>query len=74
MSRQRIQKNAKGQECRLCGVPGPSLWEGEKIVGTIIAVTAAAGMGGTGLGGLAAYLFRRGTDRTVSVLLSFAAA
>ena len=73
MSRQRIQKNAKGQECRLCGVPGPSLWEGEKIVGTIIAVTAAAGMGGTGLGGLAAYLFRRGTDRTVSVLLSFAA-
>jgi len=30
-------------------------------------------MGGTGLGGLAAYLFRRGTDRTVSVLLSFAA-
>ena len=43
-------------------------------MGTIIAVTAAAGMGGTGLGGLAAYLFRRGTDRTVSVLLSFAAA
>ena len=42
-------------------------------MGTIIAVTAAAGMGGTGLGGLAAYLFRRGTDRTVSVLLSFAA-
>ena len=30
-------------------------------------------MGGTGLGGLSAYLFRRGTDRTVSVLLSFAA-
>ena len=42
-------------------------------MGTIIAVTAAAGMGGTGLGGLSAYLFRRGTDRTVSVLLSFAA-
>ena len=42
-------------------------------MGTIIAVTAAAGMGGTGLGGLAAYLFRRGTDRTVRVLLSFAA-
>lgn len=40
-------------------------------MGTIIAVTAAAGM--EDRAGAWPYLFRRGTDRTVSVLLSFAA-
>lgn len=39
----------------------------------MMAVTAVAGMGGTGLGGLAACLFRRDSSRTVSLLLSFAA-
>jgi ZIP family zinc transporter len=36
-------------------------------------VTAAAGIGGTGLGGGAACLLRRQSDRAVSLLLSFAA-
>jgi len=39
----------------------------------IVLITALAGMGGTGLGGLAACLFRRDSSRTVSLLLSFAA-
>lgn len=40
---------------------------------TAIWVTAAAGIGGTGLGGAAACLLRRDSDRVVSLLLSFAA-
>lgn len=36
-------------------------------------VTAVAGVGGTGTGGLTACLFRRDSERTVSLLLSFAA-
>ena len=39
----------------------------------VLLVTAAAGIGGTGLGGLAACLFRRDSSRVVSLLLSFAA-
>ena len=39
----------------------------------ILAITALAGMGGTGLGGAASCLFRRDSSRTVSLLLSFAA-
>ena len=39
----------------------------------LIGITALAGMGGTGLGGLVACLFRRDSSKTVSLLLSFAA-
>lgn len=42
-------------------------------LGTVVLVTAAAGIGGTGLGGGAACLIRRESDRMVSLLLSFAA-
>lgn len=41
--------------------------------GTAVCVTAAAGIGGTGLGGAAGCLLRRDSDRMVSLLLSFAA-
>ena len=40
---------------------------------TPLLVTAAAGVGGTGLGGLLATLFRRESGREASLLLSFAA-
>lgn len=40
---------------------------------SIIWITALAGMGGTGLGGLVSCLFRKDSGRTVSLLLSFAA-
>lgn len=40
---------------------------------SIIWITALAGMGGTGLGGLVSCLFRKDSSRTVSLLLSFAA-
>ena len=43
------------------------------MLGQVLLVTAAAGIGGTGLGGGAACLFRRDSSRTVSLLLSFAA-
>ncbi|MBQ3372106.1 MAG: ZIP family metal transporter [Oscillospiraceae bacterium] len=36
-------------------------------------MTALAGIGGTGLGGAVAYMFRKDSDKTVSLLLSFAA-
>ena len=39
----------------------------------IIWITALAGMGGTGLGGLVSCLFRKDSSKTVSLLLSFAA-
>ena len=39
----------------------------------IIAITALAGMGGTGMGGLLSCLFRKDSSKTVSLLLSFAA-
>lgn len=39
----------------------------------IVWITAAAGMGGTGLGGVVSCLFRKDSSRTVSLLLSFAA-
>ena len=44
-----------------------------KGLGTVLLVTAAAGMGGTGLGGAAACLLRRDSSRMVSLMLSFAA-
>ena len=43
------------------------------MLGKVIWVTALAGMGGTGLGGALACCFRRDSERTVSLLLSFAA-
>lgn len=43
------------------------------ILGRVLLVTAAAGIGGTGLGGLVSCLLRRDSSRTVSLLLSFAA-
>lgn len=43
------------------------------LLGKVVLITAAAGMGGTGLGGLVSCLFRRDSSRTVSLLLSFAA-
>ena len=39
---------------------------------TLIKVTALAGIGGTGLGGIIGALFKRDSVRTVSLLLSFA--
>lgn len=39
----------------------------------LIGITALAGIGGTGLGGLVACLFRKDSSKTVSLLLSFAA-
>lgn len=39
----------------------------------IVGITALAGVGGTGLGGLVACVFRKDSDKTVSLLLSFAA-
>ena len=39
----------------------------------LIGITAIAGVGGTGLGGVVSCLFRRDSDKTVSLLLSFAA-
>ena len=44
----------------------------EQLV-TLIKVTALAGMGGTGLGGIIGALFKRDSVKTVSLLLSFAA-
>lgn len=42
------------------------------MIWNIIWITALAGMGGTGLGGLVSCLFRKDSSRTVSLLLSFA--
>ena len=42
------------------------------MLGMIILVTAIAGVGGTGLGGVIAALFRRDSSRLVSLLLAFA--
>ena len=39
----------------------------------LIGITAAAGVGGTGLGGAVACLFRKDSSKTVSLLLSYAA-
>lgn len=43
------------------------------MIWNIVWVTALAGMGGTGLGGLVSCLFRKDSSKTVSLLLSFAA-
>ena len=43
------------------------------MIWSVIGITALAGMGGTGLGGLISCLFRKDSDKTVSLLLSFAA-
>ncbi|WP_298033608.1 ZIP family metal transporter [uncultured Dysosmobacter sp.] len=43
------------------------------MAGEVFWVTFLAGVGGTGLGGVAGGLFRRESERTVSLLLSFAA-
>jgi ZIP family zinc transporter len=42
-------------------------------IGWIVLITAIAGVGGTGLGGVVACAFRRDSSKTVSLLLSFAA-
>ena len=39
----------------------------------LVGITAIAGVGGTGMGGVIACLFRKDSDKTVSLLLSFAA-
>ena len=43
------------------------------IVATLILTTAIAGVGGTGLGGLVGAMLQKESNRTVSLLLSFAA-
>ena len=43
------------------------------MIWSIIGITALAGMGGTGMGGLVSCLFRKDSNKTVSLLLSFAA-
>lgn len=42
------------------------------VIGTLIAVTAIAGVAGTGLGGLVGAMLQKDSNRTVSLLLSFA--
>ena len=39
----------------------------------LVGITALAGVGGTGMGGVVACMFRKDSDKTVSLLLSFAA-
>ena len=39
----------------------------------LVGITAIAGVGGTGMGGVVACLFRKDSDKTVSLLFSFAA-
>ena len=43
------------------------------MIWSIIGITALAGMGGTGMGGLVSCLFRKDSSKTVSLLLLFAA-
>ena len=43
------------------------------MIWSIIGITALAGMGGTGMGGLVSCLFRKDSSKTVSLLLSYAA-
>ncbi len=43
-----------------------------EAIGTLITVTAIAGVAGTGLGGLLGAMFKRDSNRTVSLLLSLA--
>ena len=43
------------------------------VLWPLVGITAAAGVGGTGLGGAIACMFRKDSDKTVSLLLSFAA-
>ena len=43
------------------------------MIWSVIGITALAGMGGTGMGGLVSCLFRKDSSKTVSLLLSFAA-
>ena len=43
------------------------------MIWSVIGITALAGMGGTGMGGLVSCLFRKDSGKTVSLLLSFAA-
>lgn len=43
------------------------------LLGSILAVTTLAGVGGTGLGGVISCFFRRDSSKTVSLLLSYAA-
>ena len=43
------------------------------MIWSVICVTALAGMGGTGLGGIVSCFFRKDSSKTVSLLLSFAA-
>lgn len=43
------------------------------ILWSIIGITALAGVGGTGMGGVVSCLFRKDSSKTVSLLLSFAA-
>lgn len=42
------------------------------MLGWVIIITAIAGIGGTGLGGLVGALFKKNTEKSVSLLLSFA--
>jgi len=44
-----------------------------ELIWSVIGITALAGMGGTGMGGLVSCLFRKDSSKTVSLLLSFAA-
>ena len=44
-----------------------------RILETVILITAIAGIGGTGIGGLIGALFKRDSEKSVSLLLSFAA-
>ncbi len=43
------------------------------MIWSIVGITALAGAGGTGMGGLISCLFRKDSSKTVSLLLSFAA-
>ena len=42
------------------------------VIGTLLMTTALAGVAGTGLGGLVGAMLQKDSNRTVSLLLSFA--
>lgn len=56
------------------GLPQSSRNEGffTDVIGTLLITTAIAGVGGTGLGGLVGAMLQKDSNRTVSLLLSFA--
>ena len=64
-----------GSACRLKMVKSRKTSEVRRMesIWLLVGITAIAGIGGTGLGGALSCMFRKDSDKTVSLLLSFAA-